>query len=56
MLWYFPEGEAFSVNFDAAGIESKLFLQNIGLIFYLILANILFAGVHFLLIPLGKRY
>ena len=22
MLWYFPEAEAFSVNFEAAGIDS----------------------------------
>ena len=22
MLWYFPEGEAFSVSFEAAGIDS----------------------------------
>ena len=56
MLWYyFPEGEAFSVSFEAAGTESQLLLQNIGLIFYLILANFLFAMLHLLLIPLGRK-
>ena len=57
MLWeYFPEGEAFSLNFEAAGVESQLFLQNIGLIFYLVLVNIMFGVLHFLLIPVGRLF
>ena len=41
LLWYFPEQEAFSLNFEQSGIESILFLQNAGLILYLVLFNIL---------------
>lgn len=57
LLWYFPEGEAFSLSFETAGVESKIFLQNIGLILYLIMLNVLYGTLHFLLLPtrnLGK--
>ena len=50
-LWYFPEEEAFSLNFETAGVESQTFLQNIGLILYLIMLNILCGILYFLLLP-----
>ena len=55
MLWYFPEGEAFSLNFETAGIESKLFLQNIGLTLYLVLFNILYGLLHGILVPFKSK-
>ena len=51
-LWYFPEGEAFSLNFETAGVESKLFLENIGTILYLVLLNFVCMLVHLILWPL----
>ena len=50
-LWYFPEEESFSASFDTAGVESQLFLQNIGLILYLVIFNIIYGVIHFLLLP-----
>ena len=51
MLWYFPEEEAFSLSLETAGVEAKLFLQNIGPILYLIMLNILCGILYFLLLP-----
>ena len=51
-LWYFPEEEAFSLNFETAGLESKLFLKNIGFILYLVLFNILYMLLHLIFWPL----
>ena len=45
-LWYFPEGDAFSASFETAGVESTLFLKNIGFILYMIIAHILFVLIH----------
>ena len=51
-LWYFPEGESFSLNFESAGVESKLLLQNMGFILYLVLFNLLYMVLHLVLWPL----
>ena len=51
LIWYFPDENSFSLNFETLGIESKLLLQNIGLILYLILANILYAILYLLVVP-----
>ena len=51
LIWYFPDENSFSLNFETLGIESKLLLQNIGLILYLILANILYAILYFFIVP-----
>ena len=54
LLWYFPEAEAFNLSFETTGVESEIFLQNTGLIFYLIFANIVYGILHFLLLPTRK--
>ena len=52
-LWeYFPEEEPFSLNFESVGLESRLFLQNAGLTFYIVQMNILYGLLHFILYPL----
>ena len=51
VLWYFPEEEAFSLSLETAGVEATLFLQNIGLILYLIMLNILLGVLYLLLLP-----
>lgn len=45
-LWYFPEGDPFSLNFNTAGIESTMFFANIGLIFYMIVFNVFLIVLH----------
>ena len=51
ILWYFPEGDAFSQNFDAAGFESQLFLENVGPTLYLTMLNVIFGVLHIVLFP-----
>ena len=45
-LFYFPYGDAFSSNFETAGVESTMFFANIGLIFYMILFNAFLIVLH----------
>ena len=52
LFWYFPEDDSFSLNFETAGMESKLLLKNIGLIMYLIFLNIFYALLHCMIRPL----
>ena len=54
MLWYFPESEAFSTSFAAAGYGSRLLLENIGLTIYLVVLNMMLGVLHFLLLPCAK--
>ena len=51
LLWYFPEGEAFSAGFETAGVESLFLLENIGPIIYIFYLSVLFGVLHFLLRP-----
>ena len=56
LLWtYWPEEEPFSLNFSTMGYESTLFLQNIGMTFYVVLANFLYGLLHCLLYP-SRRF
>ena len=55
-IWeYFPEDDAFSLGFKTAGIESKLFLENAGLTFYLVLLIIFLAFLHLILCPFRQK-
>ena len=46
LIYYWPEAEAYSVNFEMAGVDSLLFLANIGSALYLIYLHILAALLH----------
>ena len=46
-IYYWPETDtAFSINFEMTGVESKLFLSNVGFALYLIYFNIFLTLVH----------
>ena len=54
-IWdYWPEDDAYSVNFESAGVESTLFLQNVGLTFYLVILTIIIGIVHLCLLPFRR--
>ena len=46
LLWYFPEGEAYSLSFETVGLDSTLFLKNIGFILYMIELHVVFVIIH----------
>ena len=52
MIWYFPDADAFNLNFEMEGMESTLLLANIGFLKWLIGLNILLVVIHILLYPL----
>ena len=37
-IYYLPEEKAYNINFEACGIESTLFVANIGSVFWIICA------------------
>ena len=43
LIYYFPEGDAYNLNFESVGIESELMLSNIGIVMYIIYLNFLMA-------------
>ena len=45
-VYYFPDLDPYSVNFEMAGIESTFLLSNIGFILWMIIINILFILIH----------
>ena len=47
----FPENQETTYHITL----QQLLLQNLGLIFYLVLVNFMFGVLHFLLIPIGRR-
>ena len=49
MIYYFPETDPYSVNFEMAGYESLYFLANIGFAMYLIYLLIFVVLLHILL-------
>ena len=53
-IYYFPEDEPFTVNFEMAGVESTLLLANIGFVIYLVYAHILAMTVHLCIHKLRK--
>ena len=52
LIWYFPEGDAFNLNFEMVGVESTLMLQNIGNKFWMIGLHILLVLMHAVLLPI----
>ena len=52
MIWYFPDGEAFNLNFEMVNVESTLLLENIGFILWMIGLHILLILMHSLLYPI----
>ena len=53
-LFYFPEFDSVSVNFQNAGFSNPLIIPSLGFLFYLILLHIAMVAVHLLLILLAK--
>ena len=53
-LFYIPEEDPVSVNFQNAGHESYMMITNLGLKFYMMLAWIGIIVIHFLLYLLSK--
>ena len=53
-LYYLPEAEPFNINFEAVGIETKLFITNIGSVIWMTRAFFIF--VIFCLILKKVRY
>ena len=53
-LFYIPEEDPVSVNFQNAGHESYMMITNLGLKFYMMLAWIAIIVIHFLLYLLSK--
>ena len=45
-IYYWPEADPFTVNFEMAGVESTLLLANIGFVIYLIYMHILAITIH----------
>ena len=46
-IYYWPESEgAYNVNFEMAGVQSKLLLANIGFVIYTIYAHLLAVLLH----------
>ena len=45
-IYYWPEADPFTVNFEMAGVESTLLLANIGFAIYLIYIHILAMTIH----------
>ena len=46
IMFYFPEADAFSPNFEAAGVESTFLLANMGFGMYLIYMNVFLVVVY----------
>ena len=45
-IYYWPEADPFNTNFEMAGIESELFLANIGFALYMVYMHCLAALIH----------
>ena len=54
-MYNWPDEAPYSVSFESAGVESKLFLANIGLALYLIQLHVLAALVHAILHKLRNK-
>ena len=54
-MWYFPDGDAYSINFEQVGLESKLFLLNIGLELWIVVTHLLLILIHALVYLLKGR-
>ena len=49
LIYYWPEAEPFTTNFEMAGVESVYLLSNIGFAMYLIYLHVLMILLHALL-------
>ena len=56
MIWYFPDADAYSLNFEMVGVESTLLLANIGFMKWLIGLNILLVLIYSILYPCRDSY
>ena len=45
-VFYFPDNDPFSLNFETVGVESTLFFQNIGFALFVIVLHILMMIIH----------
>ena len=53
-LFYFPEMDALTLNFQNAGYDTTLMIPSLGSLFYMMLLHFILALVHLLLIVLAK--
>ena len=45
-MFYFPESEAFSLSLETSGVESTLFIRNIGFVLIIIIAHMILCALH----------
>ena len=55
-IYYWPESEPFSVNFEMAGTDSIFLLANIGLVIYIIYFHFLIGIIHACLHKVRNTY
>ena len=53
-IYYWPEADPFTVNFEMAGVDSTLLLANIGFVIYLVYMHILAMTIHLCIHKLTK--
>ena len=51
MIWYFPDVDAYSLNFEMVGVESTLLLSNIGFTKWVIGLNVSLVLIHIIVYP-----
>ena len=54
-MYYFPNGDPYNLNFEQSGIESKLFLENIGFILWIIIAHVFLLLIHLCIFKLNGK-
>ena len=54
-LYYFPDGDALSLNLEQAGVESTLLLKNLGFMLWILVFNALLPVLHLLLLALCNK-
>lgn len=55
-LFYIPEMDSVSLNFQNAGFENSLFIPSLATLFYMMLGQLSLIFVHFILYLLAKVY
>ena len=48
-IYYFPSDEPYTPNFESSGLESEIFLANIGFVLWFLMSNVLLALIHLVL-------
>ena len=46
MLHYWPDSEPFNSGFEASGVESNYFLENVGFVLYIMYGHVLLVVIH----------